>query len=129
MEKRVVSIAVAAACSEIAAAAAHGRAHRRNVLDDGRDHPPLVFDDGDKLPEPPKRRLTVDIKVEAEAIGDTPLGHLVVEALREFITANPKTMTGKFESTAGLDVSWTVRNEYFNAAGERVECDGSPLET
>jgi hypothetical protein len=46
----------------------------------------------------------------------------VVEALREFIAATDENsaLAGKFESKAGLDVSWSARNEYFDDPGNPV---------
>lgn len=65
------------------------------------------------------RKLTIDIRVEAQAADDSALAPLVVEALQEFIEAtnSHSKMAGKFESRAGLDVTWAARNEYFDEQG------------
>lgn len=60
---------------------------------------------------PVVRELTVTITVKARVADDSPLAPLVVEALREFIAKCPETATGVFESKAGLDVSWDVKDE------------------
>ena len=81
-----------------------------------------------KRTEVAKRRLTVDIKVEAESADDSYLAPLVVEALQEFMQhqADCAAMAGKFESRAGLDVTWSARNEYFDAAGNPVAHEEKP---
>jgi hypothetical protein len=70
------------------------------------------------------RRLTVDIRIEAQAADDSPLAPLVAEALQEFISAAPTAMHGKFETKAGLDIAWSMRNQYFDAAGRPVATKG-----
>jgi len=74
------------------------------------------------------RKLTVHIMVEAQAADDSPLAPLVVEALQEFIAATGpgSPRSGKFESKAGLDVSWASRNEYFDDLGHAVHIDEMP---
>jgi hypothetical protein len=71
------------------------------------------------------RKLTVHIMVEAQAADDSPLAPLVVEALQEFIAAtgrdSPKS--GKFESKAGLDVTWATKNEYYDDLGNLVNAE------
>lgn len=68
------------------------------------------------------RKLTIDIRIEAQAADDSALAPLVVEALQEFIAATNSNsrMAGKFESAGGLDVSWAAKNEYFDD-------DGAPM--
>lgn len=117
MIRKLMSSAVAAACGALEAAASAGAAPEGGTLPEqqGRTRgtaPELV------------RQLTVDIRIEARAADDSPLAPLVIEALREFIEASPDTASGKFESKAGLDISWSVRNEYVNAAGEPVALTG-----
>lgn len=75
------------------------------------------------------RKLTIDIKVEAQAADDSPLAPLVTEALQEFIDATTEhsSMQGKFESKAGLDISWSARNEYFDDLGNLVHIDQKPV--
>jgi hypothetical protein len=81
-----------------------------------------------------RRRLTVEIRVEAEAGDDSPLSGLVVEALREYIDmpGGQAEASGMFESKGGLDVHWRALNRYFqgdaligeqgvNDRGERVD--------
>jgi hypothetical protein len=108
MQRRLISAAVGAACARIQQAATDGA--RRFA---GRFGP---------RPAVAKRRLTVDVRIEAEAADDSPLGSLVAEALQEFIEHQPgqSGMSGKFESKAGLDVTWSARNEFFDAAGNPV---------
>jgi hypothetical protein len=67
-------------------------------------------------------KTTVDIKVEAlyGHSGSTLVGSLVADALREFIAARPTTATGKFESKAGLDVTWTTRHEAVDENGKSL---------
>jgi len=60
---------------------------------------------------PEVRELTVTITVKARVADDSPLAPLVVKALREFIAKCPDTRVGTFESKAGLDVSWDVKDE------------------
>lgn len=74
------------------------------------------------------RKLTIDIKIEAQAADDSPLAPLVTEALQEFIdqTTPQSKMHGKFESKAGLDVTWSARNEYFDDLGNPVHIDPRP---
>lgn len=84
--------------------------------------PPAV--NGHDLAKPEKlRRLTVDIRVTAETIDDSPLADLVTAALREFIELNPETPSGKFESKAGLDVTWRALNRFYEK-GEFVGAVG-----
>lgn len=68
------------------------------------------------------RKLTIDIKVEAQAADDSPLAPLVTAALQEFIdqTTEQSAMHGKFESKEGLDITWSARNEYFDDLGHPV---------
>ena len=56
------------------------------------------------------RELTVTITVKARVADDSPLAPLVVKALQEFIAKCPDTAVGVFESKAGLDVSWDVKD-------------------
>ena len=56
-------------------------------------------------------KTTVDLKVEVAAVAGLNVGHLVVNALQEFIAAMPTASEGKFETKAGLDVSWRVVSE------------------
>jgi len=58
------------------------------------------------------RELTVTITVKARVADDSPVAPLVAEALQELIRREPDTEDGEFETKAGLDVSWVVRNEY-----------------
>jgi hypothetical protein len=82
-------------------------------------------------PAPPQlRRLTVDLRIEAQSADDSFLAPLVAEALQEFTErerAGHRTpedsMRGKFETKAGLDVTWRATNEYFEN-GHRVELVG-----
>ena len=60
---------------------------------------------------PEVRELTVTITIKARVADDSPLAPLVVAALQELIKREPDTETGEFETKAGLDVSWTVKNE------------------
>lgn len=71
------------------------------------------------------RKLTIDIKVEAQAADDSPLAPLVTAALQEFIdqTTQHSAMSGKFESKEGLDVTWSARNEYFDDLGNPVHIE------
>jgi hypothetical protein len=108
--------AVAAAVASLELAAANGRAQRTE------DEHSISFSSPAKHPDL-MRHLTVDIKVEARCADDSLLAPLVIEALREFIAASPAELQGKFESTAGLDVSWSVHNQYFDAAGRLVEME------
>lgn len=84
---------------------------------------------------PSMRRLTVDLRIEAQSADDSFLSPLVAEALREYLespagrgntTPGMSAMRGKFESRAGLDVTWHATNEYFEN-GARVsaplDCD------
>jgi hypothetical protein len=116
VQQRTLAGAVAAAVSSLELAAAQGRAQRTE------DAESISFKSPAKHPDL-MRHLTVDIKVEARCADDSLLAPLVIQALQEFIAANPAEMQGKFESAAGLDVSWTVRNEYRDAAGELVELE------
>lgn len=65
------------------------------------------------------RRLTVDVRIEAQTADDSYLSPLVAEALQEFIGSPGGTgeghdaMHGKFESKDGVDVTWRAVNEYF----------------
>lgn len=85
-----------------------------------------------------RRRLTVDIRIDAAAADDSPLSGLVVNALREYIDSPAEqgdgnsAMVGKFESKDGLDVSWRAINRFYedeklvgevgvNDRGERVD--------
>jgi hypothetical protein len=61
---------------------------------------------------PEVRELTVTITVKARVADDSSLAPLVAEALQELIKREPDTETGEFETKAGLDVSWVVKNEY-----------------
>lgn len=74
------------------------------------------------------RRLTVDLRIEAQAADESYLSPLVADALREYLdtpagrgdsTPQSDAMAGKFESRAGLDVTWHATNEYFEN-GQRV---------
>jgi len=71
------------------------------------------------------RRLTVDLRIEAQAADDSFLSPLVAEAILEFVHSpegrgeGSGAMQGKFESRGGLDVSWHATNEYFEG-GHRV---------
>jgi hypothetical protein len=110
MQQKPIAGAVASACSSLELAAAQGRTERCVLRKMG----------GETMVA--KRRLTVDVRIEAEAADDSPLGSLVAEALQEFIEHQPgqSGMSGKFESKAGLDVTWSARNEFFDAAGNPV---------
>lgn len=69
------------------------------------------------------RRLTVDLRIEAQAADNSFLAPLVVEALQEFVARGSEELVGgKFESKAGLDVTWVVTNEHFEN-GQRVVLD------
>jgi len=64
------------------------------------------------------RELTVTITVKARVADDSPVAPLVAEALQELIRREPDTEVGAFETKAGLDVTWVVKNEYMlNLAG------------
>ena len=65
-------------------------------------------------------KTTVDIKVEVLRGDDSPVAPLVVQALQEFIKAAPATAEGKFETKAGLDVSWSVRHEPADETGRSL---------
>lgn len=69
------------------------------------------------------RKLTVHICVEAQAADESPLAPLVAAALQEFIdsTTPHSKATGKFESKAGLDVTWATKNEYFDDKGNPLD--------
>lgn len=78
---------------------------------------------------PSMRRLTVDLRIEAQSADDSFLSPLVAEALREYLespagrgntTPGMSAMRGKLESRAGLDVTWHATNEYFEN-GQRVD--------
>lgn len=75
-----------------------------------------------------RRKLTVDLRIEAYADEESYLAPLVVDALREFIEAAPETKEGAFESGAGLDVSWTVRDECFDGNGNREPIGDPPMD-
>lgn len=76
------------------------------------------------------RKLTIDIKVEAQAADDSPLAPLVVEALEEFLdrTNENSHAAGKYEASNGIDITWTSRNEYFDDMGNPVHIDGAGVE-
>lgn len=71
-----------------------------------------------------RRRLTLNILVEAEAADDSNLAPLVDAAVREFLESppgqgiGPESMKGKFESAGGLDVTWRALNSYY--VGDRL---------
>ena len=68
----------------------------------------------------PRRRLTVNITIEAETADDSELAPLVAESLQEFMdsTEARTSMAGKFEAKTGMDVSWRVMNRYYDEHGK-----------
>lgn len=85
-----------------------------------------------------RRRLTVELRIEAEAGDDSPLSGLVTKAVREYLDSpagrgeGESQPGGMFESKAGLDVHWRWLNRYYqdgkligetgvNDRGERVD--------
>jgi hypothetical protein len=66
-----------------------------------------------------RRRLTVNLRIEAEAGDDSPLGSVVAEALKEYLKspagqgAGGDAMQGFFEAQSGPDVHWHCLNHYY----------------
>jgi hypothetical protein len=75
-----------------------------------------------------KRRLTCDIRIEAEAADESPLAPVVSEALMEWLEKGGGAVSGMFESKSGADVHWRACNEFFDADGIRLAHDGSEKE-
>jgi hypothetical protein len=112
----VMSAAVAAACATLDSAAekSHELVLNKPGPSGGKTEVAVA-----------KRRLTIDIRICAEAGDDSPLAPLVAAALLEFIESKARPAHGKFESKAGVDVAWRACNEFLDAEGNRVAHDGN----
>jgi hypothetical protein len=97
----------------------------------------------DRATAPQLRKLTVTVVIEAQTTDDSILAPLVVEALQEFIS-HPVNRAGgqqlenfgmsvKFESKAGLDVTWRAINAYYEHGKligvQGVDSSGRPIDT
>jgi hypothetical protein len=91
----------------------------------------------DQAPPPPfLRKLRVTVEIEGQSTDASDLAPLVDEALREFLALSmPQdgALQGKFESKAGLDVTWRAMNAYYQH-GQcigviGVDSSGRPIDT